>query len=201
MINTIINFIKTNAIEIIKISGTVVVAYLTAKIAARNNKKQITTQFFKEKGIDTQEKILRFWCILFMNDFRINESYIKAFKDLEKKNDSQILLIVYENSYIYCSSKTIKALKEYQQCVYKNAAKNNKIINNSKNEKSIKFKIIFAQQFVLISRIIAKMKYDFTGEKVDELDLIKIKIRDLDFTTKIISRLMLWYYNIKSFFI
>ena len=45
------------------------------------------------------------------------------------------------------------------------------------------------------------MKYDFTGEKVDELDLIKIKITDLNLLTKFLCRIILWYYNIKELFV
>lgn len=44
------------------------------------------------------------------------------------------------------------------------------------------------------------MKYDFTGEKVDELDLIKIKIKDFNIVMRALCRIILWYYNIKEIF-
>ena len=55
--------------------------------------------------------------------------------------------------------------------------------------------------FVLIARIISRMKYDFTGEKVDELDIIKIKITDFNLFTRAVCRIMLWYYNLKDILI
>ena len=75
--------------------------------------------YFKEKGTEIQEKVLRFWCGLFMNNFKIVDSYREAFKDKKINNDTDILINIQKESYVYCSSKTIKAIREYQQYLYK----------------------------------------------------------------------------------
>lgn len=205
MIDKIKNFILTeNGIEILKLVVTISIAYITAKLTAKNSKKNLTTQYFKEKGIEIQEKVLRFWCGLFMNSFKIADSYREAFNTKEEISDTDILIKIQKESYVYCSSKTIKAIKEYQQYLYKSKEIKNEVLPNLENKKSlikrIKSKIVFSNQFVLITRIISRMKYDFTGEKVDELDLIKIKIKDFNIFMRILCRIILWYYNIKELF-
>lgn len=208
MVDKIKSFILTeNGIEILKLVVTISIAYITAKLTAKNSKKNLTTQYFKEKGIDIQEKILRFWCGLFMNSFKISDSYKEAFKEKEKINDTDILIRIQKESYVYCSSRTIKAIKEYQQYLYKSKDVNIEKSQNSGDKKRrksliklIKSKIIFSNQFILITRIISRMKYDFTGEKVDELDLIKIKIKDFNIVMRVLCRIILLYYNIKEIF-
>lgn len=212
MIDKIKIFLMTeNGIEILKLVVTIGIAYITAKITAKNTKKNLTTQYFKEKGTEIQEKVLRFWCGLFMNDFKIADSYNEAFKDKKINNDTDILINIQKESYVYCSSKTIKAIREYQQYLYKSKSINNEELEEledlqkKKSKKNIKLRIKatikFANQFILITRIISRMKYDFTGEKVDELDLIKIKIKNLDLPTRFLCRIILWYYNIKELFV
>ena len=53
------------------------------------------------------------------------------------------------------------------------------------------------KQIYLVSKIIANMKYDFTGEKTSVMDLLKIKIYDLDRKKK----MKIYWYEIKYFFI
>lgn len=53
-------------------------------------------------------------------------------------------------------------------------------------------------QIALITRIISRMKYDFTGEKVHELDLLQIKIKDLKFFHLFIYKFIIIYANLKD---
>ena len=204
MVNKIINFFITNkGIKILELIATIVIAFITARITANNTKKNLTTQYFKERGIELQEKILRFWCELFFKNFNIQNSYKESFKTKNNIEETDIIRKVHEESYIFCSSKTIKAIKEYQQYVFKNNGNNNKVQqkeSNKKIHKYLKEKLIPLSQIILITRIISRMKYDFTGEKVDELDLIKMQMKDFDIFMRIISRIILLYYNIKEIF-
>jgi len=137
---------------------------------------------------------------LFRNSFNISRSYKQAYK-IEKElkvSDLDALLIVQEDSYSYCSSKTISAIKDYMQFNYK--ANRNKKEPKNRIYKLLKNKINTFSMLILISRIINRMKYDFTGENVDELDIIKIKINDLNFYSISLSRMILWYYNLKEYF-
>ena len=66
------------------------------------------------------------------------------------------------------------------QEIFKNSEKNN-----------------VTKQMFLVSKIISTMKYDFTGEKTSVMNLLRIKINDLD-----IKKIMkVYYYQIKYFFI
>ncbi len=142
-----------------------------------------------------------------MSNFKIADSYREAFNTNENLNDTEILIKIQEESYVYCSSKTIKAIKEYQQYLYKSKDANVRLVHDSESKKSrkilhkyIRAKIAFSKQFILITIIITRMKYDFTGEKVDELDLIKIKINDFNLFMRILCRIILLYYNLKELF-
>lgn len=189
--------LSENGMKIIGFMVTIIVAYITAKLTSKNTKKSLTTQYFKEKGVVLQEKILRFWSDLFMNGFNIVNSYKKAYElaDDMSISDVDALTRVLEDNYMYCSSKTVKAIKDYMQYTYKSQGK-------KKTDKfKLKKKLNASCMFILISRIINRVKYDFTGEKVDELDIIKIKIKDLNWSTKFLSRTVLWYYNFKEYFV
>lgn len=163
----------------------------------------------KEKGVNIQEKVLNFWCGLVMGNFDILNAYKEAIVSKDKKliKDEYILNEIQKESYIYSSPKTIKAIKEYMQYLYKNKTNNIETKEDTTNKSKesilghIKSKIKFSRMFVLIARIISRMKYDFTGEKVDELDIIKIKITDFNLFTRAICRIVLWYYNLKDILI
>lgn len=221
MNNIIINLkdfmLSDNGMELLGFIVTIGVAYTTAKLTSKNTKKSFTTQYFKEKGITVQEKVLKFWTALILNNFNIKKTYYEVNDVENKKNDADdvddvgILLEMQKDSYIYCSPKTIKALSDYQQYLYKNKdddkIKENDIKekNKDKAEKSkfeiIKRRIKFYRMFILITRIISGMKYDFTDEKVDELDIIKLKITDFDLLSRILCKIMVWYYNFKNLLI
>lgn len=48
---------------------------------------------------------------------------------------------------------------------------------------------------IISSRVIKKMKYDFTGEKVDIIDLLKIRINNLDNKKILLARILIIYYS------
>lgn len=54
------------------------------------------------------------------------------------------------------------------------------------------------QTLVVTLRVAKRMKYDFTGEKIDTLDLLKIRVNDLDIKKKIFARYFIIYYFIKE---
>lgn len=203
MIEKIKNFLITeNGIEILKLVVTIGIAYITAKNTAKNSRRNLITQYFKEKGTEIQEKVLKFWCGLFMNGFKIKDSYQEAFDiEVENNSDTDILIKIQKESYVYCSSKTIKSIRVYQQYIYTSNniyTEESKDLKNKNLKEKLHKQIIFLNQFVLITRIISRMKYDFTGEKVDELDLIKMKITDFNLFRRLLCRIILWYYNIKE---
>lgn len=94
--------------------------------------------------------------------------------------ETMVIKIVQKDSYMYSSKLTIKYIGNYMQEIYK-----------KKEEQEM------MKQIYLVSKIIANMKYDFTGEKTSVMDLLKIKINDLDRKKK----MKIYWDEIKYFFI
>lgn len=181
---------ESNIITIIQILVTIIVAFITAFLTNSNERKKQTTVFFKQEGIKLQEEILSFWCSILFNDYKsaINK-YIKnnAERIMKENNINEsdeiteimVIKVAQKDSYMYSSKLTIKYIGNYMQEIYK------------KEEQEM------MKQIYLVSKIIANMKYDFTGEKTSVMDLLKIKINDLDRKKK----MTIYWYEIKYFFI
>lgn len=189
----LIDFFKTSTgITVLGFIISFITAFITSKITASNATKNITTQYFKESGVELQKRILTFWTTLFINSFDIKDAYKNAFpedEDCLEKEDVEIIRSLMQKSYEVCSAKSIKALRFYMDNVY--------ATNTSEEEQNIKkikrkgFKSLFPKchQMFLVARIMSRLKYDFNGEKVQEIDLIKIKIKD--FKAKYIFQMLI----------
>lgn len=182
---------EQNFITILQIVVTIFIAFITAFLTNRNERNKQTTVFFKQEGIKEQKKILDFWCsILFMDYESTIKRYIKdnaerimSENDINKPNeitDTMAIKLIQKDSYMYSSKLTLKYIGIYMQEIFKNVGKTNGIT-----------------QTFLVGKIISNMKYDFTGEKTSVMDLLKIKINDLDIRKK----LKIYGYEIKYFFI
>lgn len=107
-------------------------------------------------------------------------------------DDVTVLKVIHRESYIYSSKKTIKYIGHYMQYIFKNIVSEDeekeileqRSLKAKKKYLKEKAKSPFTQLF-LISKIISNMKYDFTGEKMSSMDLLKLKINDLDTKKKI----------------
>jgi len=178
-------------IEILKLVITILIAFITAFFTNKNERKKQTTVFFKQEGIKEQKKILDFWCSILFMDYELtikryikdNAERIMSENDINKPNeitDTMAIKLIQKDSYMYSSKLTLKYIGIYMQEIFKNAGKTNGII-----------------QTFLVGKIISNMKYDFTGEKTSVMDLLKIKMNDLDIRKK----LKIYGYEIKYFFI
>lgn len=132
--------------------------------------------------------MLDFWCSIMFDDY---ENTIKRYinNNQEIMNNSQLrgeneiteIMVIKEvqkNSYMYSSKLTLKYIGRYMQEIFKNKEKKRTIL-----------------QMFLVGKIISNMKYDFTGEKTTVMDLLKVKINDLDLKKK----LEIYFYEIKYF--
>lgn len=81
---------------------------------------------------------------------------------------------------MYSSKLALKYIENYMQEIFKNSKKQKMIL-----------------QMFLAGKIISNMKYDFTGEKTIVMNLLKIRINDLDIKKK----LKIYLYGIKYFFL
>ena len=57
------------------------------------------------------------------------------------------------------------------------------------------------QNLIVPLRVTKRMKYDFTGERLSELDLIRIRINDLNFKKIILVKYFIINYYLKENFI
>ncbi len=182
---------EQNFITILQVVVTIFVAFITAFFTNRNERKKQTTVFFKQEGIKEQKEILDFWCSILFTDYEATiKRYIKenAKRIIDENNinkpneitDTMAIKLVQKDSYMYSSKLTLKYIGSYMQEVFKNKEEQNII-----------------KQMFLVGKIISNMKYDFTGEKTSVMDLLKIKINDLDLKKK----LRIYCYEIEYFFI
>ena len=184
-----------NAIKIFEILITVFISFTTAALTTKRVKNQLYIESFKKEGIKTQKKILDFWCsILLMSLEEALNNYAKNSKidiniskidtmNRENKDIQYLLQNIYRETFMYSSESTIKALATYQQYIFKNDNRN----SNSKKDQM--------EMLIKTTRVATKLKYDFTGEKVNTIDLLKIKLNDLNI------KAILWgyYWLVKCF--
>ncbi|MDD2391632.1 MAG: hypothetical protein PHU94_01680 [Bacilli bacterium] len=183
-------FNKDNAIKIISILGTILLSFITALLTTKTHKKNSTTEYFKKDGINIQQKLLKFWSAVLTNDYKTALNEYKS--DSKEKNltESDSIKKIMQETYMYSSKSTIKALATYQTS------------NFRKKQKKIKNKTISSVKTIILpSRIIKRMKYDFTGEQVSTIDLLKIKINDMNFSKLLIAKVLLMYYFVKDHFL
>lgn len=182
---------KSNIIAIVQIIVTVIIAFITAYLTNLNERKKQTTVFFKQEGIKIQKEMLDFWCSILFIDYEntikryINNNKQELMNSNNLENDSKItetmaIKEVQKNSYMYSSKLTLKYIGNYMQEIFKNGEKQRIIL-----------------QMFLVGKIISNMKYDFTGEKTGVMDLLKIRINDLDIKKKF----KIYLYGVKYFFL
>ena len=189
---------------VISFLSSVVVAYITAKLTLSNSKKSITTEYFKQQSIEVQKNNLEFWYSVLSNELSValkkykiellklnnDEESNKKIKEIELKKlgadeVQKVLKELQLNSCLYGSYSTIKAIGTYQQFAYK-------AINKKDSKKTDWEKM---KSLTMVSRIISKMKYDYTGEKTDVMDILRIRINDYDLKKEIIGYLWsVWFY-------
>ncbi len=181
---------EQNFITLLELAITIFIAFITAFFTNRNENRKQTTVFFKQEGIKEQKEILDFWCSILFTDYDATvKKYIreKSKRIMNENNiirpneitDTMAIKAVQKDSYMYSSKLTLKYIGSYMQEIFKSKEKQN-----------------IVEQMFLVGKIISNMKYDFTGEKTSVIDLLKIKINDLDLRKK----LRIYWYEVKYFF-
>ncbi|KMK52902.1 hypothetical protein FEFB_13750 [Fructobacillus sp. EFB-N1] len=115
-----------------------------------NNKQLQIDNYFRQSSGKSMQDVLSDW-VKIIND--VDNSV------LERPNDLQKLL---NRTLVYSSAKTIKLLGMFLQHTYKNGEK----------------KIDDYSQLVYVAMIVSCLKFDFSGEILDPLDLLKVKYHD-----------------------
>lgn len=206
---TNINGIMDNVVKIINILVTIIIAFITAYFTNRNERKKQTTVFFKQEGIKVQQEILNFWCSILFYDYKNTvNSYIKkntkkimddnSLNRLNEITETMAIIDVQKASYMYSSKLTIKYIGCYIQDIFKEEKKEKQKTEKQKEQKNKKKrKNNNIEQLFLVSKVICNMKYDFTGEKTSTMNLLRMKINDLD----VWKRILICLYAIKYFLV
>lgn len=172
---------SSNAITFIGFFITILVAFITSFLTAKNARDKTTTDFFKQQGIEKQEHLLTFWSTVLLDNFEKAVSVYAENNKLPKKSEQvEILKHMQLNCYMYLNSSSLRAISTYMQCIYRN--------KSNSSEKLL----------ALIASIIKRMKYDFTGEKVETLSIIYMKINDITFKKNFFLTYYLTIYYIKE---
>lgn len=102
------------------------------------------------------------------------KSWVNALADMQKfvdNNTPEVFLKLQTQTMMYGSEKTVEILSEMMQYMYN---------PKEQGENSSEFSIDAAIGFYFIASLISSLKYDFTGYKVDPLDLIETRIKDIN---------------------
>lgn len=91
-----------------------------------------------------------------------------AMDNINTKNGQKELQELVKKTVGYGSSRTVKLLTEMFQGVYQNS-------NDGETHNSLESGY---RTMILMSMIVSSLKEDFTGQKIDPLDVLKIKIND-----------------------
>lgn len=97
-----------------------------------------------------------------------------AMENLNTEEGLKKLQILVQKTVGYGSSRTVKLLTEMFQEVYQDNADNRP---NLSDESELPDKSGFST-IVIMAMIVSSLKEDFTGQKIEPLDILKIKIND-----------------------
>lgn len=165
-----------------------VVAIVTFLFTLNINKNKAITDTFKKEGITVQERLLDFWSNVFILGFEESLNNFKVKAKLDKKlSELDVFNYIKSESIRYSSKNTVKMMATYQQYVYKNSSLENNAITKKKDTMEL---------IVLVLRVVKSMKYDFTGEKISVMDLIKIHIKNLNWRKYLLIHFYLVFYYI-----
>ncbi|KRN51595.1 hypothetical protein IV71_GL000587 [Fructobacillus fructosus KCTC 3544] len=106
--------------------------------------------FYRESGSSVLQEIMMEWTVMATNMEALGQSY-----DVDKVRN------LIQKTIGYSSERTVKLTAEYFQYLY--------------NSTEVDVKAI-----AYLSMIVASLKFDFTGQTVDPIEIIKVTLKDFD---------------------
>lgn len=135
------------------------------KYKNKNNRQLQIESYFKQLGGKKQEEILSKWA-----DFLTNmEETLNKYTKKDEKSKTRLMELMHD-TIMYGSDRTIKYVAYFRMQASQDVEKNNDQRENYENQKYV----------VIMACIVSSLKEDFTGYKIDPLDLLKIIISDYD---------------------
>lgn len=129
------------------------------------NKELQIDEFYRKDG--NLQQIMMKWTELAIDT--------NAMESLDSKNGQKKLRKLVQETLGYGSGRTVKLLTEMLQESYRSndtESENNESENNESINRSS------ATIMLLLAMVVSSLKEDFTGQKVDPLDVLKIKLTD-----------------------
>ena len=124
------------------------------------NKELQIDEFYRKDG--NLQQIMMNWTELAIDT--------NAMESLDSKNGQKKLRKLVQETLGYGSGRTVKLLTEMLQESYRS--------NDTESENTESINRSSATIMLLLAMVVSSLKEDFTGQKVDPLDVLKIKLTD-----------------------
>jgi hypothetical protein len=129
------------------------------------NKELQIDEFYRKDG--NLQQIMMNWTELAIDT--------NAMESLDSKNGQKKLRKLVQETLGYGSGRTVKLLTEMLQESYRS---NDTESENTESENNESINRSSATIMLLLAMVVSSLKEDFTGQKVDPLDVLKIKLTD-----------------------
>lgn len=129
------------------------------------NKELQIDEFYRKDG--NLQQIMMKWTELAIDT--------NAMESLDSKNGQKKLRKLVQETLGYGSGRTVKLLTEMLQESYRS---NDTESENTESENNESINRSSATIMLLLAMVVSSLKEDFTGQKVDPLDVLKIKLTD-----------------------
>jgi len=134
------------------------------------NKELQIDEFYRKDG--NLQQIMMNWTELAIDT--------NAMESLDSKNGQKKLRKLVQETLGYGSGRTVKLLTEMLQESYRSndTESENTESGNNESENNESINRSSATIMLLLAMVVSSLKEDFTGQKVDPLDVLKIKLTD-----------------------
>lgn len=134
------------------------------------NKELQIDEFYRKDG--NLQQIMMKWTELAIDT--------NAMESLDSKNGQKKLRKLVQETLGYGSGRTVKLLTEMLQESYRSndTESENTESGNTESENNESINRSSATIMLLLAMVVSSLKEDFTGQKVDPLDVLKIKLTD-----------------------
>jgi hypothetical protein len=163
------------------ITGAVVGIYkhktVSGDVASANelNKELFEKKYYRDIATDEVVSLLNDWlCVIMQPE--------DCFAVKPKQKESKILtkdtilkrqmIDVQTRMVLYCSGRTISLFSLYMQYAY---TQNDKVKGDGKSDQEVVF---------IVALLISNIRFDYSGDFIDPLDIIRIKIADFEKISK-----------------
>lgn len=132
-------------------------------------KELFERKYYKDISNDKIVKLLEDWhTLLFDMDHSFLVYTIKSKYKTEEEIKKENIIKMHQRMIMFCSSKTLKLYAQFMQMIYK--------IDTDNTE----YKEEDIVNLYFVALLISRIKYDYSGDFTEPLDILKVKLKDID---------------------